>query len=99
MSKIKGLITPEQAKKLNSNYTARHSLISSHITKKEDNRSNWFSLENIEAYLQYAKQQAIDLGFELNGIRIYNGAYDNDNGKPGLSTVFLIPTAENSLGK
>lgn len=99
MSTINGLISPEEAKELDANYTERYNLISRDITKRNDNRSTWFAIEDLEAYLEHAKKQAIKLGYELNGIRIYNGAYKNENSKVGYSTVFLVPTADNSLGK
>lgn len=100
MSKINGLITPDQAKELDANYTQRYNLVSRDITKRDDNRSNWFSIEELEAYIAHAKAQAKNkFKVELSGIRIYNGAYEAENDKGGYSTVFLIPTSENSLGK
>lgn len=99
MSKIKGLISPEEAKALDAQYTERYDLTSRDITKRPDNRSNWFSLDDLEAFIAHAKKQANAKNLELNGIRIYNGAYKSEDGKGGYSTVFLIPTAANSLGK
>lgn len=95
MSNPKGLISPEQAKALNDAYTARCELVSRDITKRPDNRSTWYSLEEIENFLTYAKAQAKELGYELNGIRIYCGAYPEDNGEAGYSTSFIVPTSSN----
>ena len=50
MSKIRGLITPKEAKKLNDAFTERCELISKDITKRPDNRSSWYSLEDIKTY-------------------------------------------------
>jgi len=86
MSNQKGFISPEQAKKLNDAYTARCELISRDITKRPDNRSSWYSLEDIENFLTYAKAQAKELGYEMDGIRIYCGAYEPKNGRAGYST-------------
>lgn len=99
MSNPKGLISPKEAKVLNNAYTARHELISKNITNKPDNRSSWFSLEEIEAFLEYAKAQAKKLGYEMDGIRIYDGAYPEDKDGEGYSTTFIVPTTSDSLGK
>ncbi|MCO4822397.1 MAG: hypothetical protein KC469_10035 [Flavobacteriaceae bacterium] len=92
MEKPKGIITPEEAKKLNDAFTARCELIGRDILKRPDNRSTWFSLEDIRAYLDYAENQAKENGYEMNGIRIYNGAYPTVEGKLGYSTSFIVPT-------
>jgi hypothetical protein len=92
MSNPKGLITPAEAKTLNDAYTKRCELISKDITKRPDNRSSWYALEDIENFIAYAKAQAKELGHEMNGIRIYCGAYPEVDGKAGYSTSFIIPT-------
>jgi hypothetical protein len=94
MSKPIGLITPKEAKRLNDAFTKRCELISKEITKRPDNRSSWFSLEEIKAYLKYAENQAQEQGYEMNGIRIYCGAYPAVAGKEGYSTSFIVPTAK-----
>lgn len=99
MSNPKGLITPEQAKTLNDAYTKRHQLISDNITMRPDNRSSWYSLEDIKNYLTLAEAQAKELGYEMDGIRIYCGAYPEDNGKAGYSTSFIVPTINESNGE
>lgn len=103
MNNIKGLISPSEAKKLNDAYTSRHTLISKNITKTDDNRSSWYSLGKLKAYLEYAEKQACDLGFEMNGIRIYCGAHEPEEGcesdAEGLTTLFLVPTTAEDEGK
>lgn len=99
MSNPKGLISPKEAKVLNDAYTARHALISKNITKKPDNRSSWYALEEIESFLEYAKTQAKELGYEMDGIRIYDGAYPDDKDGEGYSTTFIVPTTSENLGK
>jgi len=99
MAKIKGLISPKEAKQLNDAFTERCELISKNITKRPDNRSSWFSLEDIKAYLEYAENQAKELGHEMNGIRIYNGAYPTTKEGVGYSTSFIVPTARIIDGK
>ena len=99
MSTPKGIITPKEAKQLNDTFTERCELISKDITKRPDNRSSWYALEDIKAYLKYAENQARELGYEMNGIRIYCGAYPTVKGQAGYSTSFIVPTANIANGK
>jgi len=99
MAKIKGLISPVQAKELSDAFTSRCKLISKDIVKRPDNRSSWYSIKDLRAYLDYAEKQARELGHEMNGVRIYCGAYPTVNGKVGYSTSFIVPTAEIIDGK
>ena len=92
MSIPKGSITPDEAKTLNDAYTARHQVISESVTMRPDNRSSWYSLEEIQDFLSSAAAQAKDLGYEMDGIRIYCGAYPDQEGEVGLSTAFMVPT-------
>jgi len=99
MNDPKGLISPDEAKTLNDAYTTRHTLISNQITKRPDNRSAWYSLQEIKDYLEYAENQAKEKGYEMDGIRIYCGAYPEEDDLPGYTTSFIVPTASGSLGK
>ena len=99
MSKPKGLISPEEAKGLNDAYTSRCELVSRDITKRPDNRSTWYSLNDLRTFLDLAEKQAKELGYEMDGIRIYCGAYPTENGQTGYSTSFIVPTASNKIGK
>ena len=103
MAKIKGLITSKEAKALNDEWSktraeAMNQCISDVTGGKvtEDNRSSWWSLEDIEAYIKHAKKQAKELGYEMNGIRVYCGAHSEGD---CYSTAFIVPTAAGSLGK
>lgn len=99
MSKIKGIITPEEAKKLNDAFTSRCELISKDIVKRPDNRSSWYSLKDLKKYLKYAKKQAKQNGHKMNGVRIYCGAYPTVGDEVGYSTSFIVPTAKIIDGK
>lgn len=102
----KGLITPAEAKKLNHEFIKTRSKALDKIvgnldnnTKKKDALSAWFSLEEIENYITYIKQQGKEKGIEINGLRIYFGAYGKDtkqSKKKNLSTVFIAPTTQNT---
>ncbi len=99
MAKINGLISPKEAKELNDAFTERCELISKNITRRPDNRSSWYSLEDIKAYLEYAEKQARENGHEMNGIRIYCGAYPTTKEGVGYSTSFIVPTERIIDGK
>lgn len=99
MEKPKGIISPKEAKQLNDAFTTRCELISKDIVKRPDNRSSWYSLKDLRTYLEYAEKQAKELGHEMNGIRVYCGAYPTIDGKAGYSTSFIVPTAEMVDGK
>lgn len=99
MAKINGLISPERAKELNDAFTTRCELISKDIVKRPDNRSSWYSLKELKAYLKYAKKQAKKNGHKMNGIRIYCGAYPTTKERVGYSTSFIVPTARVIDGK
>ncbi|MCB0398988.1 MAG: hypothetical protein KDD26_05070 [Winogradskyella sp.] len=92
MTKPNGLITPSEIEALDQAYNSRHTIISDSLIKTPDNRSSWYSIEEIESYIAYAKQQAGSLGYTLDGLRIYAGAYPDTKEGPGLMTMFFVPT-------
>lgn len=61
----------------------------------EDTREFWYSLEELQEYLDYVKEKSKEQGIEKPGIRIYLGAYPKSENGKSLSTVFLAPTKEN----
>lgn len=100
--KPKGVISVEQAKKLNANWTLnRKAAVDSAAQKQgrnEDDRSTYWSLDDIENYLGYAKNQADSLGYQMTGIRVYLGVYGKNAGqtKKDLTTMFIVPTGKKS---
>jgi len=101
--KPKGVITPAQAKVLNNKWSdTRENAMDSIISRisqgriKKDNRSSWWSLEDIKDYLANAENQAESLGYTMNGIRIYQGVYEGNapNGKADYATLFWVPTGK-----
>ncbi|MGJ8593574.1 MAG: hypothetical protein ACSHXF_13565 [Aquaticitalea sp.] len=91
-TKPNGIITPEQIKTLDQAFNSRHQLISDSIVMRPDNRSSWYSLEDMRDYLDYAESQAKDLGYKMDGIRIYLGAQANEGTTVGYTTMFFVPT-------
>lgn len=90
--KPNGLITPSEAKTLDQAFNTRHALISDSIVKRPDNRSSWYALEDMRNYLNYAEKQAKDLGYTMDGVRVYLGAYPDVKDQVGYTTMFFIPT-------
>ena len=56
--------------------------------------SNWYSLEDLEGYFNYVKEQALAQKINVNGIRFYFGVYPEteDESKAGRNTLFMCPT-------
>ena len=97
--KPNGLITPSEAKTLDQAFNSRHQLISDSIVKRPDNRSSWYALEDLRNYLTYAEKQAKDLGYAMDGVRVYLGAYPDTDNKIGLTTLFFVPTGHENTSK
>ncbi len=96
--KPKGVITPAQAKVLNNNWTKGRKKAVDSAAGRPDNRSSWWSLKDIRDYLEYAENQTKELGYSMNGIRIYLGVYEGNapNGKADYATLFWVPTGKKS---
>ena len=90
----KGIITPAEAMVLDKAYDTRYNLISDSIVTRKggDNRSSWFSIDEMETFLLYAANQAGELDYTLTGIRIYAGAEPSDAQGAGYTTFFMMPT-------
>jgi hypothetical protein len=95
----KGLITPAEASALDQAFNSRHKLISDSIVKRPDNRSSWYSLTDLRAYLTLAEKEANGLGYDMNGVRVYLGAYPNTANEVGYTTMFFIPTGTKNLAE
>lgn len=100
--KPNGLISPSEAKTLNNAYDLRHRIISDSLfstAKTTDNRSVWFDLEEVQSYIKYAENQSVELGYSMNGLRLYLGAYPEVKGQAGLTTLFFVPTGVKNTSK
>lgn len=89
--KPKKCITKDNAKKLQKNYVK---IIEKALKKelgKEQVRDFWWSLEDIEQYISYVKEEAAKKGYENLGLRFFMGKYD-DGTKDGQTTMFIAPT-------
>lgn len=95
-----GLITPAEIQTLTQAYNDRYQTITDTYFKGVeggDNRSSWYDIEDLENFIKIAKQEASDLGYTMNGVRLYLGAHPTVDGIPGYTTMLLVPTGyENS---
>ncbi|WP_159021256.1 hypothetical protein [Formosa sp. L2A11] len=102
--KPNGIITKDRAKELSAGYDSRYKLISNSIDR-DDNRSVWFSIAEMEGFLgytQYEAQNLLDKKYTVNGIRVYLAAYpdkNTDQAKAGYTTVFMVPTYDATISK
>lgn len=89
-------ILPSKAEELNKNWRGKNGKGPGPAIAAagfKDTYETWFSIDELEAYLEYVKSH---IPAEDNpGIRIYFGNYGKDGGsKKNQSTVFLAPTRQ-----
>ncbi|WP_235270872.1 MULTISPECIES: hypothetical protein [unclassified Flavobacterium] len=92
-SKPKQLITNSFAKELNNNHT--EAIATANKNAKDDANAFWYSLEELENYINHIKTEGIEKGYKIDGIRFYIGKYPNKEEykeKAGMTTIFLSPT-------
>ncbi|OIQ24022.1 hypothetical protein [Lacinutrix sp. MedPE-SW] len=85
-----GIITPKQAKELNDNWTRLRASANKSSAGQDDNRSSWYSLEDMEQYIELIKNENPN----VNGIRFYLGVETTETDPKGLTTIFMVPTEE-----
>ena len=93
--KPNGLIKHGEASVLDKAFDLRHRIISDSLfksTKTGDNRSSWWAIEDIQNFINHAENQAGELGYTMDGLRVYLGAYPDAKGETGLTTMFIVPT-------
>lgn len=91
----KQLISVEEAKEMNLRYINERSQLISESLKIEDANAIWYSIEELENYIHYAKTEGAKNGYKIDGMRFYLGVYGKDPKnaeKAGLTTIFLTPT-------
>lgn len=90
------LINNDLAKDLSARYSERRSGLILADIGKEDASAVWYSIEELENYINYVKREGTEKGIDVNGIRFYMGVYPDDSTvykeKAGLTTIFLAPT-------
>lgn len=94
MEKPKKCITIEEARELQNNWKGSRGKEIERGQGYEDTREFWYSLEELQEYLDYVKEKSKEQGVNKPGIRIYLSAYPKDQQKKSFSTIFLAPTKE-----
>lgn len=94
--KPNGVIPSSEASILNKQWTDKRKAANDKAAGKPDNRSSWWSVQDIQDYIDYAQNQAGQLGYTMDGIRVYLGVYPGSapNGKADYTTMFLAPTGK-----
>ena len=101
----KDTISVTEAIKLSNNWAANNeteidSLLEVEGSRKKT-RSVWWSLDEINEYLKYAKAESDTLGYEMTGIRVYLGNYGKYAQPPrkNRNTMFIVPTGPKKVSK
>ncbi|MFD0861712.1 hypothetical protein ACFQ1M_05805 [Sungkyunkwania multivorans] len=85
------LIQPQQAAEWSKLYEERYQAINSTIGY-DDNRSSWYSVRELQAYIAYAQVKAREKGYNLEGFRLHLAVNPNQGGDNGYTTIFIAPT-------
>lgn len=102
-NKPKKCISVDEAKELEKVWCDTRAKDIDKCMKFQDTREFYYTVEELEEYLDYVKRESKKQKITDPGIRIYFGAYPQHTCKHnhGYSTIFLAPTGSpaGSLGK
>jgi hypothetical protein len=90
MAKPAKCISVTEAKQLQDNWKSTRATEIESALGYIDTREFFFSVDELEEYLNYVKSESTKQSIPKPGIRIYFAAYDNDSSDK--ATVFLAPT-------
>ncbi|MCM8570591.1 hypothetical protein NE848_14440 [Gramella jeungdoensis] len=89
-------ITIEKAKKLQKKWRDTRGKLFEDNEEYKDSCEVWYSLEELQEYINYVRDLSAEQGVEHPGISIWLAAEDKKGKKDGISTVFLSATKESS---
>ncbi|MCG9972110.1 hypothetical protein [Christiangramia crocea] len=92
-------ITIEKAKKLQKKWRDTRGKLFEENEEYQDSCEVWYSLDELQEYINYVRDLSAEQGVEHPGISIWLAAEDNEGKKDGLSTIFLAATKESSASK
>lgn len=95
MAKPAKCISEATARQLQDNWVATRATDIESGRGSVDTREFFYSLAELQEFLDYVKEESRKQGIDQPGIRIYFGAYDNDDSDK--ATVFLAPTQGNTV--
>jgi len=90
MTKPSKCISEDKARALQDNWVATRQPEIDRALGYTDAREAFYTVEELEEFLSYVKEESKKQGITNPGIRIYFGAYDDDTSNK--ATVFLAPT-------
>lgn len=90
MPKPKGIISAQEAQTLNDNWTNLRAKANEAAAGQPDNRSSWYSLDDMQNFLDYIKEK----NDNVNGVRFYLGVETTKEDPKGMTTIFMVPTEE-----
>ena len=90
MGKPAKCISVTEAQELQNNWKSTRAVDIENSMGAEDTREFFYTVDELQEYLDYVKAQSTEQSISKPGIRIYFAAYDNDNSDK--ATVFLAPT-------
>ncbi|MDT0688190.1 hypothetical protein RM549_00210 [Salegentibacter sp. F188] len=94
MEKPKKCISVEKARKEQDEWVRTRGKDIRECEGYEDTREFWYSLDELQDYLDYVREKSKEQGVKKPGIRFYLGAYPTTKEEKGYSTIFLSPTKE-----
>lgn len=97
--KPSGVITQDRATELSAAWNNKNTTVFSKAGKAKSNdeiQSNWWSLEDLRNYLDFAEHEAEEKGYNMTGIRVYFAAYPD---KGNQNTMFFAPTGHKSISE
>lgn len=87
-------ISVEEAKGLQADWKETRGKEIKKAQGYEDTCEFWYSVEELEEYLNYVKERSAEQGITKPGIRIYFASYPKKENEKSYSTIFLAPTGE-----
>ena len=94
MSEPTGKISATEAEVLSDAWTKLRQNANNTAAGQEDNRSSWYSLGDMQAFIEMIKEE----NPTVNGVRCYLGVQADKDTPKGLTTIFMVPT-EDKNGK
>ncbi|UBZ06945.1 hypothetical protein LDL76_16500 [Salegentibacter mishustinae] len=94
MKKPKKCISVEEARKEQDEWVKTRGKDIREAEGYEDTREFWYSVDELQEYLDYVREKSKEQGVEKPGIRFYLGAYPKTKEKKSYTTIFLSPTKE-----
>ena len=92
-------ITIDKAKTLQKKWRDTRGKLFEENEEYQDACEVWYSLDDLQEYLNYVRDLSAEQGVEHPGISIWFGAEDKQGKKDGLSTIFLLATKESSASE